>query len=194
MDKISYALGISMASNLKSTGINNLNLNEFQKGVSDIMEGKKPSMDMEEAQMLLSQYFSKLQQEADAKNKEMGEKFLAENKKREGIITTASGLQYEILTAGNGPKPKATDTVSCHYEGRLIDGTVFDSSIRRGQPAQFPVNGVIAGWVEALQMMPVGSKWRLYIPSDLAYGAHGAGDIIGPNATLIFDVEVLQII
>lgn len=194
MDKISYALGISMASNLKSTGINNLNLNEFQKGVSDIMEGKKPSMDMEEAQMLLSQYFSKLQQEADAKNKEMGEKFLAENKKREGIITTTSGLQYEILTAGNGPKPKATDTVSCHYEGRLIDGTVFDSSIRRGQPAQFPVNGVIAGWVEALQMMPVGSKWRLYIPSDLAYGAHGAGDIIGPNATLIFDVEVLQII
>lgn len=194
MDKISYALGISMASNLKSTGINNLNLNEFQKGVSDIMEGKKPSMDMEEAQMLLSQYFSKLQQEADAKNKEMGEKFLAENKKREGIITTASGLQYEILTEGNGPKPKATDTVSCHYEGRLIDGTVFDSSIRRGQPAQFPVNGVIAGWVEALQMMPVGSKWRLYIPSDLAYGAHGAGDIIGPNATLIFDVEVLQII
>lgn len=194
MDKISYALGISMASNLKSTGINNLNLNEFQKGVSDIMEGKKPNMDMEEAQMLLSQYFSKLQQEADAKNKEMGEKFLAENKKREGIITTASGLQYEILTEGNGPKPKATDTVSCHYEGRLIDGTVFDSSIRRGQPAQFPVNGVIAGWVEALQMMPVGSKWRLYIPSDLAYGAHGAGDIIGPNATLIFDVEVLQII
>lgn len=194
MDKISYALGISMASNLKSTGINNLNLSEFQKGVADIMEGKKPSMDMQEAQMLLSQYFSKLQEEADAKNKEIGEKFLAENKKREGIITTASGLQYEILTAGNGPKPKATDTVSCHYEGRLIDGTVFDSSIRRGQPAQFPVNGVIAGWVEALQMMPVGSKWRLYIPSDLAYGAHGAGDIIGPNATLIFDVEVLQII
>lgn len=194
MDKISYALGISMASNLKSTGINNLNLSEFQKGVADIMEGKKPSMDMQEAQMLLSQYFSKLQEEADAKNKEIGEKFLAENKKREGIITTTSGLQYEILTAGNGPKPKATDTVSCHYEGRLIDGTVFDSSIRRGQPAQFPVNGVIAGWVEALQMMPVGSKWRLYIPSDLAYGAHGAGDIIGPNATLIFDVEVLQII
>ncbi|MCQ2224704.1 MAG: FKBP-type peptidyl-prolyl cis-trans isomerase [Paludibacteraceae bacterium] len=194
MDKISYALGISMASNLKNTGLNNLNLNEFQKGVADIMEGRKPSMDIEEAQMILSQYFSKLQQEADAKNKELGEKFLAENKKREGIITTASGLQYEILTEGNGPKPKATDTVSCHYEGRLIDGTVFDSSIRRGQPAQFPVNGVIAGWVEALQMMPVGSKWRLYIPSELAYGAHGAGDVIGPNATLIFDVEVLQII
>ncbi|MCQ2232932.1 MAG: FKBP-type peptidyl-prolyl cis-trans isomerase [Paludibacteraceae bacterium] len=194
MDKISYALGISMASNLKSTGINNLNLSEFQKGFADIIEGRKPSMEIDEAQMLLGQYFNKLQQEADARNKEIGEKFLAENKKREGIITTASGLQYEILTAGNGPKPKATDTVKCHYEGRLIDGTVFDSSIRRGEPATFGVGQVIAGWVEALQLMPVGSKWRLYIPSDLAYGAHGAGDIIGPNAALIFDVEVLQII
>lgn len=194
MDKISYALGISMASNLKSTGINNLNLSEFQKGFADIIEGRKPSMEIDEAQMLLGQYFNKLQQEADARNKEIGEKFLAENKKREGIITTASGLQYEILTAGNGPKPKATDTVKCHYEGRLIDGTVFDSSFRRGEPATFGVGQVIAGWVEALQLMPVGSKWRLYIPSDLAYGAHGAGDIIGPNAALIFDVEVLQII
>lgn len=194
MDKISYALGISMASNLKSTGINNLNLSEFQKGFADIIEGRKPSMEIDEAQMLLGQYFNKLQQEADARNKEIGEKFLAENKKREGIITTASGLQYEILTAGNGPKPKATDSVKCHYEGRLIDGTVFDSSIRRGEPATFGVGQVIAGWVEALQLMPVGSKWRLYIPSDLAYGAHGAGDIIGPNAALIFDVEVLQII
>ena len=194
MDKISYALGISMASNLKSTGINNLNLSEFQKGFADIIEGRKPSMEIDEAQMLLGQYFNKLQQEADARNKEIGEKFLAENKKREGIITTTSGLQYEILTAGNGPKPKATDTVKCHYEGRLIDGTVFDSSIRRGEPATFGVGQVIAGWVEALQLMPVGSKWRLYIPSDLAYGAHGAGDIIGPNAALIFDVEVLQII
>lgn len=194
MDKISYALGISMASNLKSTGIKNLNLSEFQKGFADIIEGRKPSMEIDEAQMLLGQYFNKLQQEADARNKEIGEKFLAENKKREGIITTASGLQYEILTAGNGPKPKATDTVKCHYEGRLIDGTVFDSSIRRGEPATFGVGQVIAGWVEALQLMPVGSKWRLYIPSDLAYGAHGAGDIIGPNAALIFDVEVLQII
>lgn len=194
MDKISYALGISMASNLKSTGIKDLNLTELQKGIADIMEGKQPSMSIDEAQTILGEYFGKLQQELDDKNKAAGELFLAENKKREGIITTASGLQYEILTEGNGPKPKATDTVSCHYEGRLIDGTIFDSSIKRGQPAQFPVNQVIAGWVEALQLMPVGSKWRLYIPSELAYGAHGAGDIIGPNAALIFDVEVLQII
>lgn len=194
MDKISYALGISMASNLKSTGIKDLNLTELQKGIADIMEGKQPSMSIDEAQTILGEYFGKLQQELDDKNKAAGELFLAENKKREGIITTASGLQYEILTEGNGPKPKATDTVSCHYEGRLIDGTIFDSSIKRGQPAQFPVNQVIAGWIEALQLMPVGSKWRLYIPSELAYGAHGAGDIIGPNAALIFDVEVLQII
>ena len=118
----------------------------------------------------------------------------AENKKKEGVVALPSGLQYKILTAGNGPKPKASDTVKCHYEGRLINGTVFDSSIRRNEPAEFPVSGVIAGWVEALQLMPVGSKWQLYIPSELAYGTHGAGQSIGPNQTLIFDVELLAII
>lgn len=194
MDKISYALGISMAGNLKSTGIKNLNLEDLQKGFSDIFNGNKPEIAPEEAQKLLNDFFGKMQMEADQKNKEIGEGFLAENKLQEGVTTTASGLQYIVLKAGDGPKPKETDTVRCHYEGRLIDGTVFDSSIRRGQPMEFPVNQVIAGWVEALQLMPVGSKWRLFIPSELAYGEHGAGDVIRPNSALIFDVELLQIV
>ncbi len=194
MDKISYALGISMAGNLKSTGIKNLNLEDLQKGFSDIFNGNKPEISPEEAQKLLNDFFGKMQMEADQKNKEIGEGFLAENKLQEGVTTTASGLQYIVLKAGDGPKPKETDTVRCHYEGRLIDGTVFDSSIRRGQPMEFPVNQVIAGWVEALQLMPVGSKWRLFIPSELAYGEHGAGDVIRPNSALIFDVELLQIV
>ena len=125
---------------------------------------------------------------------EAGKAFLEENKKKEGVVVLPSGLQYKILTAGNGPKPKASDTVKCHYEGRLINGQVFDSSVRRGEPAEFPVGGVIQGWVEALQLMPVGSKWQLYIPSNLAYGTHGAGQSIGPNETLIFDVELLAIV
>ncbi len=194
MDKISYGLGISMASNLKNTGIENLNLEELIRGISDVFNGNKLDMDPEEAQKLLNDYFAKLQANADIKNKEICEGFLAENKQQEGVITTASGLQYIVITEGNGPKPKETDTVRCHYEGRLIDGTVFDSSYRRNQPMEFPVNQVIAGWVEALQLMPVGSKWRLFIPSELAYGEHGAGDVIRPNSALIFDVELLQII
>ena len=153
-----------------------------------------PEIMPDEANNILQDYFDKLQQAKGKEAKAKGEKFLAENKKKEGVVALPSGLQYKILTAGNGPKPKASDTVKCHYEGRLINGTVFDSSIRRNEPAEFPVSGVIAGWVEALQLMPVGSKWQLYIPSELAYGTHGAGQSIGPNQTLIFDVELLAII
>ncbi len=194
MDKISYALGISMAGNLKRNGIKDLNVEELTRGFFDVFSGKKPDMEPEEARQILDQYFAKLQDEIEGKNKELGDKFLAKNKEQKDVVTTASGLQYTIIQAGNGPKPKATDTVRCHYEGRLIDGTVFDSSYRRNQPADFPVNQVIAGWVEALQLMPAGSKWRLFIPSELAYGEHGAGDVIKPNSTLIFDVELLQIL
>lgn len=194
MDKISYALGISMAGNLKRNGIKDLNVEELTRGFFDVFSGKKPDMEPEEARQILDQYFAKLQDEVDGQNKEIGDKFLAKNKEQKDVVTTASGLQYTIIQAGNGPKPKATDTVRCHYEGRLIDGTVFDSSYRRNQPADFPVNQVIAGWVEALQLMPVGSKWRLFVPSELAYGEHGAGDVIRPHSTLIFDVELLQII
>ncbi len=194
MDKISYALGISMAGNLKRNGIKDLNVEELTRGFFDVFSGKKPDMEPEEARQILDQYFAKLQDEVDGQNKVIGDKFLAKNKEQKDVVTTASGLQYTIIQAGNGSKPKATDTVRCHYEGRLIDGTVFDSSYRRNQPADFPVNQVIAGWVEALQLMPVGSKWRLFIPSELAYGEHGAGDVIRPNSTLIFDVELLQIL
>lgn len=194
MDKISYALGISMAGNLKRNGIKDLNVEELTRGFFDVFSGKKPDMEPEKARQILDQYFAKLQDEVDGQNKEIGDKFLAKNKEQKDVVTTASGLQYTIIQAGNGPKPKATDTVRCHYEGRLIDGTVFDSSYRRNQPADFPVNQVIAGWVEALQLMPVGSKWRLFVPSELAYGEHGAGDVIRPHSTLIFDVELLQII
>ena len=194
MDKISYALGISMAGNLQNAGFKDLNIEELTRGISDIINGKKPDMTPEEAQQLLNKHFAKLQEAVDKKNKEIGEGFLAENGKQEGVITTASGLQYIVIQECNGPKPKETDTVRCHYEGRLIDGTVFDSSYRRNQPAEFPVSQVIAGWVEALQLMSTGSKWRLFIPSDLAYGEHGAGDVIRPHSALIFDVELLQIV
>ncbi len=194
MDKISYALGLSMASNLQNSGFKNVDLESFMNGMNAVFHRFQPEMSLDEAHQILSQHFAKMQAEADEANKEAGKKFLADNAKKEGIRVTSSGLQYEILTEGKGDKPKETDTVRCHYEGRLIDGNVFDSSLKRNQPADFPVNQVIPGWVEALQLMPVGSKWRLYIPSDLAYGEHGAGDLIGPNMTLIFDVELLEIL
>ena len=164
------------------------------KAVSEVYNQQPTSMTSEEAKNLLNNYFAELQQKADEQNKKKGEAFLSENKKRNEVITTASGLQYEIIKQGNGAKPSETDTVRCHYEGRLIEGRVFDSSYQRNQPADFPVNQVISGWVEALQLMPVGSKWRLFIPSELAYGVHGAGDVIGPNEALIFDVELLEIV
>ncbi len=194
MDKVSYSLGLSIASNLISSGVKTINMEAFNDALSTVFAGKMPEIMPDEANNILQDYFEKLQKAQGDAAKEAGAQFLAENKNKEGVVTLSSGLQYKILKAGDGPKPKASDTVKCHYEGRLINGQVFDSSIKRGEPAEFPVSGVIAGWVEALQLMPVGSKWQLYIPSELAYGSHGAGQSIGPNETLIFDVELLAIV
>ena len=193
-DKVSYSLGLSIASNLISSGVKTLNAQDINDGLATVFEGRMPEINPDEANKILQNFFEGLQKEQGNAAKEAGNKFLEENKKQEGVITLPSGLQYKILKNGNGPKPKASDTVKCHYEGRLINGAIFDSSIRRGEPAEFPVSGVIAGWVEALQLMNTGSKWQLYIPSELAYGSHGAGQSIGPNETLIFDVELLDIV
>ena len=193
-DKVSYCLGLSIASNLLSSGVNKINIEAFTDALSAAYAGIAPSIAPKEANRILQDYFQKLQNEKGSAAKEAGTRFLNENKQKEGVITLKSGLQYKIMATGNGPVPKAKDTVKCHYEGRLINGEVFDSSYRRGEPAEFPVKGVIAGWVEALQLMPVGSKWQLYIPSELAYGEHGAGQSFGPNETLIFDIELLDIV
>lgn len=201
MDKLSYALGMSMGHNFKGSGINELNVQDFANGVAAVYDGVQPEMTYEEAKQTVQEFFTKMQEEMEAEaakvgeaNKQIGEAFLAENAKREGIKVTESGLQYEVLSEGNGATPVASDKVEVHYTGKLIDGTVFDSSVERGVPAMFGVTQVISGWVEALQLMKEGDKWRLYIPSDLAYGPQGAGGIIGPNCTLIFDVELLRVI
>lgn len=201
LDRISYALGLSMGNNFKGSGIETLNISDFADGVAAVYEGTKPKMSYDDAKLEIQKFFQAMETKQQEAAKEMakvnqaaGEAFLAENGKRPEIITTASGLQYEVLAEGNGAKPAASDQVVVHYTGKLIDGTVFDSSVERGQPATFGVTQVIPGWVEALQLMKAGSKWRLYIPSDLAYGPNGAGGAIGPNATLIFDVELLQVV
>jgi len=193
MDKISYALGMSIGHNLRGSGIEKLNVEDFAKAVQSALGNGAFEMTIEEAQQVITNYFDELQARKSEGNIEAGKKFLEENKKNVNVVTLPSGLQYTILKEGNGTKPSATDTVSCHYHGTLIDGTVFDSSVQRGTPASFGVNQVIKGWVEALQLMPVGSKWRLFIPSELAYGAQGAGQHIGPHTALIFDVELLGI-
>lgn len=193
MSKISYALGMNLAQNLKASGIETIEYSEFTKGLEAAFEGQETEMSADEANQILQQFFGELQAKQAEAAIQAGKDFLAENAKKEGVVTLESGLQYEIMTEGNGDKPAATDQVECHYHGTLIDGTVFDSSVQRGEPATFPVNGVIQGWVEALQLMPVGSKWRLFIPSDLAYGERGAGQHIGPHTTLIFEVELLAI-
>ncbi len=201
MDKLSYALGMSMGHNFKGTGIKTLNSADFAAGVASVYDGVKPEMTFDEAKRIVNEYFAKLEAEMQAEaakqgevNRKNGEAFLTENAKREGIKVTKSGLQYEVLESGKGDSPKASDNVEVHYTGKLIDGTVFDSSVERGVPASFGVTQVIPGWVEALQLMHEGDKWRLYIPSDLAYGPNGAGGVIGPNMTLIFDVELLRVI
>ena len=194
IDKVSYSLGLSIASNLISSGVKTIQIEAFTDALRAAFAGEMPEITPNEANQILQNYFEKLQNEQGKEAKEAGEKFLAENKTKEGVVTLPSGLQYKILKEGDGKKPKASDSVKCHYEGKLINGQIFDSSIRRGEPAVFPVSGVIAGWVEALQLMTVGSKWQLYIPSELAYGKHGAGASIGPNETLIFDVELLEIV
>lgn len=194
MEKISYALGLNVGNNLQSSGIENLSLKEFIKGVQDVVEGNPQAMTNQEAGQMLRSYFEDLQQKLEDKQKSEGIAFLAENGKREGVVTLPSGLQYEVLVEGTGAKPSANQSVKCHYHGTLINGVVFDSSVERGEPATFGVSQVIKGWVEALQLMSVGSKWRLFIPSELAYGAQGAGQHIQPHSTLIFDVELLEII
>ncbi|RNC63628.1 FKBP-type peptidyl-prolyl cis-trans isomerase [Proteiniphilum sp. X52] len=193
MDKLSYALGMSMASNLMNSGLRQIDVESFVKAFTEIMNNTTPSMSHQEANQVIQSCFSKIQDERLENNLKEGEAFLEENRKKEGVVTLSSGLQYEVLKEGDGAKPKATDKVKCHYHGTLLNGQVFDSSLQRGQPAVFGVNQVIKGWVEALQLMSVGSKWRLYIPSDLAYGTQGAGNSIEPNSALIFDVELLGI-
>ncbi len=193
MKNLSYSLGMSMATQLMQTGLENLDVDAFVKAFTGIMKDEDPSMSLEEATKHIQAYFSAKQNEIQEMNKQTGELFLAENKKKENVIALPSGLQYEVLTEGNGETPCATDKVKCHYHGTLLDGTVFDSSVNRGQPAVFGVNQVIKGWVEALQLMSVGAKWRLFIPSHLAYGEQGAGNDIEPNSALIFDVELLGI-
>ncbi len=198
--KFSYAIGLDVGKSLKGIGTK-LDLNAFDTAVETVIKGGKPKLSSKEIAAVKKSVFKvqrdKLlakQKELGLKNKANGEKFLADNAKKDGVTTTASGLQYLVLKSGDGKKPTATDTVKVNYEGRLIDGTVFDSSYKRGQPVTFPLNGVIKGWTEGLQLMPVGSKYRLFLPSELAYGTHGAGSRIGPNSTLVFDVELLSIV
>lgn len=193
IDKVSYSLGVNMAQNLRGQGLDEVNYEALAQGVKDVYGDAGVKIDALQAQKILQDYFQKAAAKAENANKEAGEKFLAENAKREEVTVLPSGLQYEILKQGDGPKPTATSTVKTHYHGTLINGEVFDSSVERGQPASFPVNRVIAGWTEALQLMPVGSKWKLYIPYNLAYGERGAGGKIGPYSALIFEVELLEI-
>ena len=193
MDKISYALGLSMGQNLMGSGVESLNYQDLAAGIEDVLTHAQPKITYQEAQQVLNTFFQELEQKIAGAAKADGEKFLAENAKREGVKVTPSGLQYEILEPSLGQKPKATDTVRVHYEGTLIDGTVFDSSYKRGESISFPLNGVIKGWTEGLQLMPVGSKYKLYIPYELGYGERGAGQSIPPYATLIFTVELLEI-
>ncbi len=193
MDKLSYALGMSMASSLVNSGLRDINVEDFAQGFAATIAGNEGVMTPQEANQHIQEFFSKRQEEMLIINLEEGRKFLEENKKREGVTELPSGLQYEVITEGDGPKPSATDRVKCHYHGTTINGNVFDSSVQRGEPAVFGVNQVIKGWVEALQLMPVGSKWKLFIPTEMAYGAQGAGGDIEPNSALIFEVELLGI-
>ena len=194
MNKISYALGLSLGNNLKSSGVKSLVYERLSEAIQDVLEGKPLAMNAEDAQRELDAFFRDLQASLSRQAKEEGEAFLAENAKRPEVVTLPSGLQYEVLVAGKGALPKASDTVKVHYHGSFISGAVFDSSLRRGEPATFGVTQVIKGWVEALLLMPLGSKWKLFIPSDLAYGAQGAGASIPPHSALIFEVELLEII
>ncbi|GAD05020.1 peptidylprolyl isomerase [Porphyromonas crevioricanis] len=194
MDKISYALGLSIANNFRATGIETVDMDEFVRAMNDVMHGKQTAITYEEAQQVLNSFFAALQERVKDQNKEAGKEFLKINGMKRGVTTTETGLQYEILVKGDGPKPKLEDTVRCHYHGTLINGEVFDSSKQRGEPAEFPLKGVISGWTEVLQLMPVGSTWRVTIPSELAYGERGAGSSIGPNSTLIFDIELQAIV
>lgn len=200
MDKLSYALGIGIGSQLAGMGAKELNIDDFAQAIKDVISGSELKVDNAEAQTLVQNFF----QEQEAKQqaaaaeagkvaKAAGEAFLAENGKKDGVVTLPSGLQYQVLKEGNGKKPSATDQVVCHYEGTLIDGTVFDSSYQRNQPATFGLNQVITGWTEGVQLMQEGAKYRFFIPYNLAYGEHGAGAQIPPFAALVFDVELIEV-
>ena len=201
MDKLSYALGLGIGQQLSQMGANDISAEDFAQAIKDVLEGNELKVSHREAQTIVQDYFQKQEQklqaqraEAGKAHKEAGEKYLAENAKKEGVITLPSGLQYQVLKEGNGKKPTAKDTVQCHYEGFLLDGTVFDSSIQRGEPATFPLQQVIAGWTEGLQLMQEGAKYRFFIPYRLGYGEGGAGNSIPPFAALIFDVELIQVV
>ncbi len=194
-DKVSYIIGMDIGNNLKKQSID-IDPNILARGVKDTLSGVKPLLtekEIQENMATLQKEMMAKQEEVGKKNKSEGEAFLAENKRKEGVKTLPSGLQYKVIKAGTGKKPKSTDTVTVHYRGTLINGTEFDSSYKRGQTVSFPVSGVIPGWTEALQLMEEGAKWQLFIPSNLAYGEKGAGNVIGPNATLIFEVELISI-
>lgn len=201
MDKVSYALGLGIGRQLSDMGAKNLNIDDFAQAIKDVISGAKLQISDQEAQTIVQNFFAeqeKQQRAAAAErfkdSKDAGEKYMEENTRKEGVVTLPSGLQYKVMKEGNGRKPKATDQVKCHYEGMLIDGTLFDSSIQRGEPATFPLNGVIAGWTEGLQLMQEGAKYRFFIPYHLGYGEQGAGQSIPPFAALIFDVELIAVI
>lgn len=200
VDSLSYAWGVNIGQYLKSSGVDKLNYEAITQGMKDVYTSASLLIPAEKVGEIINSNMEKVKSKKEKENKEKfakvikeGDDFLAANKKRAKVLTTSSGLQYEIIKQGTGPKPKATDKVKVHYHGTLIDGTVFDSSVQRGEPIVFPVNGVIKGWIEALQLMPVGSKYKLFIPYNLAYGEQGAGGSIGPYSTLIFEVELLGI-
>ena len=201
MDKVSYALGLGIGQQLAQMGASDLNIDDFAQAIKDVISGSELKVQHRDAQQIVQDYFAKKEEKLNAEravqgkaHKEAGEKYLADNAKKDGVVTLPSGLQYQVLKEGNGKKPSAKDTVKCHYEGFLIDGTVFDSSVQRGEPATFPLQQVIAGWTEGLQLMQEGAKYRFFIPYRLAYGEGGAGQMIPPYAALIFDVELIEVV
>ena len=200
MVKLSYALGLGIGRQLAQMGAEQLSIDDFAQAIKDVVAGGQLKLDEAEAQVIVQEFFQKQEEKQRAaaaemgkKAKEEGEKYLAENAKKEGVVTLPSGLQYLVIKEGNGKRPKATDKVKCHYEGMLVDGTLFDSSVQRGEPATFPLNQVIAGWTEGLQLMTEGSKYRFFIPYTLGYGERGAGASIPPFAALVFDVELIEV-
>ena len=200
MDKLSYALGLGIGRQLAQMGAEQLSIDDFAQAIKDVVAGGQLKLDEAEAQVIVQEFFQKQEEKQRAaaaemgkKAKEEGEKYLAENATKEGVVTLPSGLQYLVIKEGNGKRPKATDKVKCHYEGMLVDGTLFDSSVQRGEPATFPLNQVIAGWTEGLQLMTEGSKYRFFIPYTLGYGERGAGASIPPFAALVFDVELIEV-
>ena len=192
MDKLSYALGMSMAQNFKGSGVKSINADDFADALRAVYEGGEKKMSFDEAKKVVQDFFTDLEARAGDENKRLGEMFLEQNSKQEGVVTTASGLQYLVVKEGTGARPSENDAVTVHYTGRLIDGTVFDSSVERGEPATFGLKQVIAGWTEGLQLMREGAAYRFFIPSHLAYGSHGTGPI-QPHSTLVFDVQLLKV-